>query len=151
MAEIELTSMVMIHDLATDQVVVQDRVKTWCGLSFPGGHIENGESFADCAIREIKEETGLDIFNLKSCGIIHWYNNQNHDRHIVFLYKTTDFSGELFPETDEGKNCWMDVEELKKKPSENGFDKYMIMFFEEKYSEAFGSWNDDNPWELIYK
>jgi len=30
---------------------------TW---QFPGGHLEHGESIADCAIREVAEETGLD-------------------------------------------------------------------------------------------
>jgi len=29
--------------------------------SFPGGHLELWESFSDCALREVKEETGLDI------------------------------------------------------------------------------------------
>ncbi|MCD4781564.1 MAG: NUDIX hydrolase [Candidatus Omnitrophica bacterium] len=30
----------------------------WC---FPGGHIDRGESAQDAVIREVKEETGLDI------------------------------------------------------------------------------------------
>jgi 8-oxo-dGTP diphosphatase len=32
---------------------------------FPGGHLEYGESFADCAIREVLEETGLEIGDVK--------------------------------------------------------------------------------------
>mgnify|MGYP001566690435 FL=1 len=32
---------------------------------FPGGHLELGESFAQTAIREVKEETGIEIQNLK--------------------------------------------------------------------------------------
>ena len=33
--------------------------------SFPGGHLEYMESFEDCAIREVKEECGLQIKNLR--------------------------------------------------------------------------------------
>ena len=32
---------------------------------FPGGHLEYMESFADCALREIKEECGIKISNLR--------------------------------------------------------------------------------------
>ncbi|CAL5396513.1 unnamed protein product [Camellia sinensis] len=31
----------------------------------PGGHHELGESFEECAAREVKEETGLDIHNIE--------------------------------------------------------------------------------------
>ncbi|MDD4415157.1 MAG: NUDIX domain-containing protein [Oscillospiraceae bacterium] len=91
----EFTTMVMIKDRHTGKTLVQDRVKSWKGLSFPGGHIEDGESFYDCAVREVKEETGLDVYNLKFCGIIHWLNNKTFDRYMVFLYKTADYLGEL--------------------------------------------------------
>ncbi len=33
--------------------------------SFPGGHLEAGESFATCAIRETQEETGIEITNMQ--------------------------------------------------------------------------------------
>jgi len=32
-------------------------------FSIPGGYLEHGESFETAAIREVKEETGLDIAN----------------------------------------------------------------------------------------
>jgi 8-oxo-dGTP diphosphatase len=37
--------------------------QTWAP---PGGHLELGESFEICSIRETKEETGLDIKDLSS-------------------------------------------------------------------------------------
>jgi 8-oxo-dGTP diphosphatase len=66
MPKVVLTNMVMIQDTTTGKVLVQERTRSWKGLSFPGGHVDEGESLVDSAIREIKEETGLEIKNLKS-------------------------------------------------------------------------------------
>ena len=61
--------MCMIYDDAGN-ILVQDRVsKSWGGVTFPGGHIEKGESIVESVIREIKEETGLDIKKPKICGV----------------------------------------------------------------------------------
>lgn len=151
MLKVELTNMVMVQDKITGMVLVQERIKSWKGLSFPGGHVDEGESFVDSAIREIKEETGLDIKNLKSCGVIHWSNNRTFDRYVVFLYKTADFKGELITEMDEGKNYWISINELQAQQTTNDFRHYLPMFFEDGFNEAFGSWNDDEPWEFMYK
>jgi len=35
---------------------------SWC---CPGGHLEYGESFEACACREVREETGLEIENIR--------------------------------------------------------------------------------------
>ncbi len=145
----ELTNMVMVQDTVSGKVLVQNRIKSWRGLSFPGGHVEYGESFVESAVREVKEETGLDIRNLKSCGVIHWYNKKTFDRYLVFLYRTTDFTGELVSETCEGKNSWMTIQELVDTPSENDIHKYLPMFLEGKYLEAYGPWTENEPVELI--
>lgn len=44
MPKLEITNMVMVQDKTTGKVIAQDRIKSWCGISFPGGHAENGES-----------------------------------------------------------------------------------------------------------
>lgn len=148
---VELTNMVMIEDKSTGRVLVQERVKSWKGLSFPGGHVEPGESLVDSAVREVREETGLDIRNLKSCGVIHWAHNRNFNRYIVFLYKTSDYSGELLSETEEGRVFWVDPEELKAMQLSENFEKYVPMFMADEFSEAYGSWNEDDPQILLYK
>lgn len=33
--------------------------------AFPGGHLEHLESFKDCAVREIKEECGIEVENIR--------------------------------------------------------------------------------------
>ena len=38
--------------------------------SIPGGHLELGESFEEAAIKEVKEETGLYIFNPKVYSVV---------------------------------------------------------------------------------
>ena len=43
MADVELTNMVMVEDKSTGCALVQERVISWRGLSFPGGHVEPGE------------------------------------------------------------------------------------------------------------
>jgi len=59
--KIELTNMCMIYD-NNGNVVVQEKLnKNWGGITFPGGHIEILESFVDSIIREVKEETNLDV------------------------------------------------------------------------------------------
>lgn len=148
---VELTNMVMVEDKTTGRVLVQKRVKSWCGITFPGGHVEPGESFVDSAVREVKEETGLDIRNLKSCGVIHWAHNRSFNRYIVFLYKTSDFSGELLPETNEGKVFWVEPEKLKGMQLSENFEKYLPMFMNDDFSEAYGSWNEDDPQIIVYK
>lgn len=46
--------------------------KDWQGIYDPlGGHIEKGESIISSVKREIKEESGLDVFNTKLRGIVH--------------------------------------------------------------------------------
>ena len=43
---VEFVNMCMIYD--GEKVLVQERVKSdWPGITFPGGHVERGESFTD--------------------------------------------------------------------------------------------------------
>jgi len=64
----------------------------WC---FPGGHLELNENIEDCARREVLEETGLSIKNLR----LGPYTNdifENEKKHYVTLFVVADYgSGEL--------------------------------------------------------
>jgi 8-oxo-dGTP diphosphatase len=144
MANVEMTNMCMIYDKLNNKVLVLDRIKSWKGISFPGGHIEDGESIVEATIREVKEETGLTISNLEPCGVINWYNNETGDKYFVFHFKTEVFSGELIETTEEGKVFWVEKEQLINLNLSHGLKDRLPMFFDNKYSEGFGIWNERN-------
>lgn len=145
--ECEITNMIMIENTETDEVIVQNRVKYWKGIAFPGGHIEKGESFTDSAIREAKEETGLDIKNPKICGTIHWCNKDTDERYIVVLFKTNEYSGNIIDKTDEGEVFWTSKESLNSFNLSPYFNEYLKVFLSDK-SEAFGLHNDNENDDL---
>jgi len=66
-------------------------------FSIPGGYLEPGESFEDAAIREVKEETGLDIVNPVVVGVsnnLETYGQEGlHVISVCLLAK--EFSGTL--------------------------------------------------------
>lgn len=134
----ELTNMVMVYDKDTRRAVVQNRVKYWKGISFPGGHVEKGESFIDSAKREVFEETGLKVDNLKLCGIIDWCHRKSGERYMVMLYKTDTYSGELIGETEEGKVFWADIDEIPKTELSRDFENYLKVFIDDDKQEFFG-------------
>lgn len=58
--------------------------KEWNDFSFPKGHIEAGESSQECAIREVKEEVGLDIEIRDVFGTFTYLNNRQEEVHSVY-------------------------------------------------------------------
>jgi len=86
---------------------------TW---ATPGGHLEMGESIEDCAQREVLEETGLVIGNIKKFGFTNDIFNQE-DKHYITLYVTAvSEHGEA--QIKEPTKCkqwrWCDINELPK-------------------------------------
>lgn len=150
MPEYKLYNMCMVYNKENNQVLVQDKVLDdgWGGITFPGGHIELGESFVESTIREVKEETGLDVTGLEYSGVINYFNTDNNERWMCFLYKTNKYSGEMLSETEEGKVFWVNSDELLTMNLAPNMDKYLQLFFSDIYQEAFAKWNSKHTGEL---
>ncbi len=116
--------MVKIYRDNGDFLVLNRVKKDWPGITFPGGHVEQDEDITQCAIREIKEETGLNIKSLESCGYIEWNIVSEETRHLSILFKTKDFDGEI-KDSIEGHLFWTNDQDVNNYPLSNDFDKIL--------------------------
>jgi 8-oxo-dGTP diphosphatase len=71
----------------TGELVFIERAHAPLGLALPGGFVDEGEGVADAAVREAKEETGLDV---ELVELFHVYSDPARDRRrhtvsIVFI------------------------------------------------------------------
>ena len=138
------TNMCMIYD-DEGRILVQDRLNPdWPGITFPGGHVEHTESFCESVVREVKEETGLDIEHPILCGIKQFQTKED-ERYVVLFYKTECYSGEL-TSSNEGRVFWINRNELNDYVLADDFDKMLEIFESDSLSELYYS-KDTEKWK----
>jgi len=78
--------------------------------NLPGGGMEHGESPWDCAKREVKEETGLDVEVVKLAGV---YGKPDKNQ-VVFSFICKIVSGEIAMSNDMDKFGYFAVDDIPK-------------------------------------
>lgn len=104
----------------------------WNGL---GGKFEQGETPEECAVRELKEETGLDVFNPLLKGIITFPMFDKIEDWYVFLFVIKEFQGELI-DSPEGHLEWIDKDKLFGLNLWDGDKIFIPWLFQEKFFSA---------------
>ena len=95
---------IIIINKAGEILLVRYKDNTW---GVPGGLMELGESVEECAKREVEEEVGLKLKNLKLFGVFSGkelytkLKNGHEYYNIIIGYVSTDYEGELKPDGDE--------------------------------------------------
>ena len=83
-------------------------------LQVPGGHVEKGEKIEKCVKREVKEETGLEVENVKFVTVLEGMPEKfESDKHFIFLnYSCRAENQEVELDQREAvEHVWIDPEE----------------------------------------
>ena len=84
--------------------------------TFPSGHLDGNESLKQAAIRESKEEVGVDIKpeDLKLVHVTHHVADEGDHERMDFYFEVLSYSGEL--KNNEPHKCdeagWFDLDNL---------------------------------------
>ena len=82
----------------------------WIGV---GGHVEENETVDECVVREVKEETNLDLISFKLHGEVLFVLNGYEE--LMYVYTSKEFKGVL-KECNEGTLEWINKNEVLNLP-----------------------------------
>ena len=94
-----------------------------------GGRFEAGESPEDCALREVKEETGLTMISPCYRGVVTFINDL-YETERMHLFTADEFVGDL-TDCDEGELVWLPKKQMDMLPQWEG-DRIFHRLLDEK-------------------
>lgn len=96
------------------------------------GFVEAGETLEECVKREIREEAGIEVKNIKYFGSQSWPFPNSY----MLAFTAEHESGEIVIGEDEIADArWFSVEEIPKVPGSLSISRRLIDWFIEKYRE----------------
>ncbi len=104
----------------------------WNGL---GGKFEQGETPEECAIREIREESGLSVKDPNLKGIITFPMFDGKDDWYVFIFTFNGYEGKLI-DSSEGELAWIDNDKLTDLNLWEGDSVFLPWLYQEKFFSA---------------
>lgn len=115
----------MLHRVKKEHDENHDK---WIGI---GGGFEEGESPEDCLLREVHEETGLQLKSWRYRAIVTFVSDE-WGTEYMHLFTSEDWSGELRQDCEEGVLAWIDRDELLEKPIWEG-DKIFLRLLDTEH------------------
>ena len=108
----------LVYAIRDDEVLLHRRVKDpnvrlWVA---PGGKLEADESPAECAVREMREESGLAVSALALRGIMTEVSPRPDYQWLTFVFAATRWTGELAPAPGIGEFRWVRVADVLSLP-----------------------------------
>lgn len=110
----------MVHRIARP---TDEQLGKYNGL---GGHVERDEDIASAILREIREESSLEVTHMTLRGSINWTGfGPNGEDWIGFVFLVDGFTGTPLARNEEGPLEWVPIAKLGELPMWEG-DKYFI-------------------------
>ncbi|MDO8241031.1 MAG: NUDIX hydrolase [Candidatus Moranbacteria bacterium] len=112
-----------------DEILMLDRKNFPFGWACPAGHVEEGEEPEEAMVREVQEETGLDVTKFKL--ILHEFLDWNECKrgvkgHDFFVYEITGWTGEIEQNKLESKDLqWKTISEIKNMQLEPAWEYFL--------------------------
>jgi 8-oxo-dGTP pyrophosphatase MutT (NUDIX family) len=129
------------HKGVTEVALIRVRDR-WC---LPKGHVEEGEGTQETALREVREETGLEGKAVAKLGdITYWYTNKTKEGETIRIFKRVYFylirclKGDVRRHDEEVEEaCWLPIEEAIKRlsyPTERRMVRKAVILLEGRRS-----------------
>lgn len=118
-----------------------------------GGHLERGESIADCMMREIREETGLTVDSMSLRGTICWSDfGPDKEEWLGFVFLVDAFHGEPYRDNEEGTLSWQPIDAIGNLPMWKGDSLFLPFIFDAdpRPFHAYMRYEGDDPAEWHY-
>jgi len=105
-------------------LMIRDRYGRW---TFPKGHIEAGETPREAAVREVREETGVQARPGEQLGQVDYTLAGGNDKQVTYFFMTYE-SGEVKPlHAEVADACWVGFEEAQEHVQRHGYPGYRVL------------------------